>query len=41
MDEIAALIAYTLKNHENEAALEEASKRVEALTSKFPMYTNL
>ena len=41
MDEIASLIAYTLKNHENEAALEEARKRVEALTSKFPMYPNL
>lgn len=41
MDEIAAIIAHTLKNHENEAELEEARKRVEALTSKFPMYTNL
>ncbi|CJA41598.1 serine hydroxymethyltransferase [Streptococcus pneumoniae] len=41
MDEIASLIAYTLKNHENEAALEEVRKRVEALTSKFPMYPNL
>ena len=40
MDEIASLIAY-IKNHENEAALEEARKRVEALTSKFPMYTDL
>ena len=39
MDEIASLIAY-IKNHENEAAL-EARKRVEALTSKFPMYPNL
>ncbi|PGW07568.1 serine hydroxymethyltransferase [Bacillus cereus] len=41
MDEIASLIAYTLKNHENEAALEEVRKRVEALTSKFTMYPNL
>lgn len=41
MDEIASLIAYTLKNHENEVALEEVRKRVEALTSKFTMYPNL
>jgi glycine hydroxymethyltransferase len=41
MDEIAAIIAYTLKNHDNEAALEEARVRVNALTDKFPMYTEL
>ena len=28
MDEIASIIAYTLKNHEDEANLEEARKRV-------------
>jgi len=38
MDEIAAIIAFTLKNHENEEKLAEASKRVEALSSKFVLY---
>jgi glycine hydroxymethyltransferase len=38
MDEIASLIALTLKNHEDEAKLEEARKRVEDLTSKFELY---
>lgn len=38
MDEIASLIAFTLKNHEDEAKLEEARKRVEDLTSKFELY---
>jgi glycine hydroxymethyltransferase len=38
MDEIASLIAFTLKNHEDEAKLEEAKKRVEDLTSKFELY---
>ncbi|MFJ5717186.1 serine hydroxymethyltransferase [Neobacillus sp. NPDC093127] len=38
MDEIASIIAYTLKNHEDAAKLEEASKRVEALTSNFTLY---
>jgi glycine hydroxymethyltransferase len=38
MDEIAAIIALTLKNHEDEAKLAEASSRVEALTSKFTLY---
>lgn len=38
MDEIASIIAFTLKNHEDQAKLEEASKRVEALTSKFVLY---
>ncbi len=41
MDEIASIIAHTLKNHEDETALEEARKRVAVLTSKFPMYTDL
>ncbi|MGA9224871.1 MAG: serine hydroxymethyltransferase [Mesobacillus sp.] len=38
MDEIASLIAFTLKNHEDEAKLEEAKTRVEELTSKFELY---
>lgn len=38
MDEIASLIAFALKNHEDEAKLEEAKQRVEDLTSKFELY---
>lgn len=38
MDKIASLIAFTLKNHEDEAKLEEAKTRVEELTSKFELY---
>lgn len=38
MDEIASIIAFTLKNHEDEAKLAEARTRVEALTSKFTLY---
>jgi len=38
MDEIAAIIAFTLKNYENEEKLAEASQRVEALSSKFVLY---
>jgi len=38
MDEIASIIAFTLKNHEDEAKLEVARGRVEALTSKFTLY---
>ncbi|MFF2447250.1 serine hydroxymethyltransferase [Neobacillus sp. NPDC058068] len=38
MDEIASIIAFTLQNHEDAAKLDEASKRVEALTSKFTLY---
>lgn len=41
MDEIASIIAFTLKNHEDHAKLEEASKRVEALTGKFTLYPEL
>lgn len=41
MDEIASIIAYTLKNHDNEQALGEARQRVNALTEKFPMYPGL
>ncbi|KAB2336504.1 serine hydroxymethyltransferase [Cytobacillus depressus] len=38
MEEIAAVIALTLKNHEDEGKLEEARNRVEALTSQFVLY---
>ncbi|HYK74517.1 MAG TPA: serine hydroxymethyltransferase, partial [Pseudoneobacillus sp.] len=38
MDEIASIIAATLKDHENEAVLEEARQRVASLTSKFTLY---
>lgn len=38
MDEIASIIAFTLKNHEDEAKLTEARKRVNTLTNKFPLY---
>lgn len=38
MDEIASIIAFTLKNHEDEAALAEARSRVAALTTRFPLY---
>ncbi|WP_067728514.1 serine hydroxymethyltransferase [Oceanobacillus damuensis] len=38
MKEIAAIIFLTLHNHEDEAKLEEAAKRVIALTEKFPLY---
>lgn len=38
MEEIASIIAFTLKNHEDEGKLEEARNRVEALTSKFTLY---
>ncbi|KUP04163.1 serine hydroxymethyltransferase [Bacillus coahuilensis m2-6] len=38
MDEIASIMAFTLKNHEDEDKLAEAAKRVEALTSKFELY---
>ena len=38
MDEIASIIAFTLKNHEDEAKLKDAAARVEALTGKFTLY---
>lgn len=38
MDEIAAIIALTLKNVENEEKLQEAKERVKALANRFPMY---
>lgn len=41
MDELSSIIAFTLKNHNNEAALEEARTRVSTLTDRFPMYPGL
>lgn len=38
MDEIASIIADTLKNHENEEVLETSRKRVDALSSKYVLY---
>ncbi|MDF2858474.1 MAG: serine hydroxymethyltransferase [Neobacillus sp.] len=38
MDEIASIIAFTLKNHEDEAKLQIAAERVDALTRKFTLY---
>lgn len=38
MDEIASIIAFTLKNHEDEVKLLEAAARVDALSSKFTLY---
>ncbi len=41
MDEIGELIAMTLKNIDNEEALNSVRSRVAALTKTFPMYPNL
>ncbi|WP_042463569.1 serine hydroxymethyltransferase [Neobacillus dielmonensis] len=38
MDEIASIISFTLKNHEDETALDQARARVDALTGKFKLY---
>ncbi|MBY7144734.1 serine hydroxymethyltransferase [Virgibacillus sp. NKC19-3] len=38
MKEIAAIISLTLKNHQDEGKLQEATERVKALTDKFPLY---
>ena len=38
MKEIASIMAFTLKNHEDEEKLKEAAGRVEALTGKFTLY---
>jgi glycine hydroxymethyltransferase len=38
MDEIASIIAFTLKNHEDEEKLQVAAERVDSLTSKFTLY---
>ncbi|WP_337969593.1 serine hydroxymethyltransferase [Virgibacillus salexigens] len=39
MKEIAAIIALTLKNHEDENVLKTAEQRVKDLTERFPLYT--
>ena len=39
MKEIASIIAKLLKNHEDEAVLQEAKERVAALTDSFPLYS--
>ncbi|NPC94452.1 serine hydroxymethyltransferase [Bacillus sp. WMMC1349] len=41
MEETGAIIALALQNTENETKLEEARKRVTALTDQFPLYTEL
>lgn len=41
MDEIASIIGFTLKNHEDNEKLAEAAQRVTALTSKFELYKQL
>ncbi|MCM2981403.1 MULTISPECIES: serine hydroxymethyltransferase [Niallia] len=41
MDEIASIIGFTLKNHEDAEKLAEAAKRVTVLTSKFELYKEL
>ncbi len=38
MEEIASIISFTLRNHEDEAKLAEARERVSALTSRFTLY---
>lgn len=38
MDEIASIIASTLKDHENEEVLEASRKRVNALSGKYELY---
>ncbi|MFC4558083.1 serine hydroxymethyltransferase [Virgibacillus kekensis] len=38
MKEIASIMSFTLRNHDDEAKLQEAADRVKALTSKFPLY---
>lgn len=41
MDEIASIIGLVLKNHEDQAKLEEAKQRVADLTSKYELYPSL
>lgn len=38
MEEVASIIAFTLKNYQDEEKLIEAKVRVKALTDKFPLY---
>ena len=41
MEEIAAIMAITLNNPQDEGVKEEAQQRVAALTTKYPLYTDL
>ncbi|HWJ77401.1 MAG TPA: serine hydroxymethyltransferase [Niallia sp.] len=41
MDEIASIIGFTLKNHEDQEKLAEAAQRVSDLTSRFELYKEL
>ncbi|SDI04312.1 serine hydroxymethyltransferase [Alteribacillus persepolensis] len=41
MDEIGAIMALTLKNHDHEESLKVAAERVDALTQQYPMYEYL
>lgn len=41
MKEIASIIAFTLKNHEDESKPQEAADRVKMLTGKFPLYETM
>ncbi len=41
MKQIGELIAFTLKNHDNDEKLKEAAERVSELTSRFPLYQSL
>lgn len=38
LKEVGAIIAFTLRNHQDEAKMEEAKQRVKALTDRFPIY---
>lgn len=38
LKEVGSIIAFTLKNHQDTAKLEEAKQRVKALTDRFPIY---
>ncbi|MFC7391864.1 serine hydroxymethyltransferase [Scopulibacillus cellulosilyticus] len=41
MEEVASIITFALKHHDDENALNEAKERVLALTKEFPLYKNL
>ena len=38
LKEVGAIIAFTLRNHQDETKMEEAKQRVKALTDRFPIY---
>lgn len=38
LQEVGSIIAFTLKNHQDETSLQEAKARVKALTDRFPIY---